>query len=517
MAVTPTTFDDNRMPADAASDKATAASSVDRWSIATAVVLVIFCLVIVADRAITPQIAVNVDPASYAVVSHELLNGEWLYTDIWDHKPPAPFIVYGIAELIFGYSPQTLLILNLIASLGILAMIYVVGSRSLGGRFAGIVAAGIWAVTCGSFGLEGRDPNTEILINVAVVCAALLIFTGRDAGWSVFRSIAIGFCLLLATMFKPVLVVTAGLLCLAHLVVSADRKMALRDVAVVASVGVTGWAAMFGYFAATGRGRIFYDSMIAYNQHYSGGIISNLIAPLRGNAELMFDVIAPLAAFAAIGLAALIMLDRRKAVFAIALLAGGWFAIAAPGRFSVHYYQMWLPPLIMTAAWGLGSLFANSNKLLRFGGLAGSVLLLFGCVVVQFGEYRQVAAGEFKPVLPVLERSGDTAAKINELLKPDETFFLWGNTPNMYLLADRRPPAAVIFESHLEQNPLYDRLRERVTDDLDRSQPTLLVVEYGRPTVPEWIAEKFDATPIYDDPTGYAIYANRNGRLASKN
>lgn len=490
-------------------------ASVDRASLVVIIAILSFVSLLVADRALMPAIPVNVDPASYAVVAHELLNGERLYQDIWDHKPPAPFIVYALAELAFGYTPQTLYTLNLVVCIALMLMMYALGSRSFGGRPAGLIAAGMWMLTCGSFGLEGRDPNTEILINASVAAALVLMLDESPTGWTMPRSIAIGFFLLLATMFKPVLVVMAVLLSIAHIATSDNVRRAVRDTAIVGVTGVIGWAVTFAYFGATGRGQIFYDSMVAYNRHYSGGIVSNLIAPIRGNAELMFDVIGPLAVFAAIGFFVLAVFDKRRAAISIALVAGGWFAIASPGRFSVHYYQMWLPPLILTVAWAIGVMVARDIRALRFAGYGAAALLSITIILVQIGEYRQVLAGEFKPVLPALQRSEATAHTIDEMLLPSETFFLWGNTPNMYLLAGRRPPTAVLFESHLEPNPLYATLRARVESDLDAAKPELLVVEHGRPPVPDWIADRFSPTPIHDDDSGYAIYTHRDGRIAN--
>jgi hypothetical protein len=480
------------------------------------VVIATLAGLIAAERYVVPSIPINVDPAYYAVVSHELLNGESLYSDIWDHKPPAPFIIYGAAELLFGYGTHTLVILHFILTFGLLILFFLVGRCGPGGNLTGYLAAALWALVSGSIGLEGRDPNTEIMMNACLMGAFLLFVSSSSSSLSRARSMAVGSLFLFATMFKPVVVAAAVLICIAHVALSSERRAAFRDVAVIGSVGILGWAATFGYFAATGRGRIFYDSMISFNHNYSGSIIQNLIAPLLANAELLIDVVAPLAVFGSVGFLFILWFDRRMAAFVLAFVAAGWFSIAAPGRFSVHYYQLWLPPLIVAASWGIGVLFTQKKKPLTAAGALASFILLASLVDVQVPSYREIYNGKHVPVVEKLAYSDRATRVINSKLEAGETFFLWGITTNLYLLTDRRPPALIIFDSHLEPGPLYAALSERVRSDLERNRPEMLVVEQGRPAPPEWITSGYLSEPLFIDRDSYAIYARRDGRLAGE-
>lgn len=494
--------------------KAASSSKVSSWLL-PAIVLISIASLISIERNISPAVPINVDPAYYAVVSHELLNGEQLYTDIWDHKPPAPFIVYGAAELLLGYGPATLLTLNLILTLLMLVLLFLVGRLGPGGDIAGYIAAGSWAIVSGSIGLEGRDPNTEIMMNVCLT-GAFLIFVKSENGMTRRSAIVAGVLFLIATMFKPVVVAAALLICLANLAFATDRRAAGRSTAIIGGIGILGWAGTFGYFGLTGRAGIFADSMIAFNRSYSGSIVGNLIAPLTGDAELLIDVIGPIAVIAG-GLFILVAwFDKRLAALVAAFVAAGWFGIAAPGRFSIHYYQLWLPPLIIAAAWGIGVLSISNRRFVRWASPVVIGLLFGGLIATQISEYKTVIAGKHTPVVRKLAHSAPTLRFISENLEPNETFFLWGITTNMYLLAERRPPAAVIFDGHLESGPMFATLSSRVISDLDREKPELLVVEYGRPPVPTWISDGYDTTPIFDDPKGYAVYARLDGRLGRR-
>ena len=48
----------------------------------------------------------------YAVIGHELLEGRELYADLYDQKPPAPYLTYAAAELLVGYGPAQMFALG---------------------------------------------------------------------------------------------------------------------------------------------------------------------------------------------------------------------------------------------------------------------------------------------------------------------------------------------------------------------------------------------------------------------
>ncbi|QQS34264.1 MAG: hypothetical protein IPM50_06760 [Acidobacteriota bacterium] len=480
-----------------------------------AAILLLFCAAMLTERLLMTSVPINVDPAAYAVASHEILNGERLYSDIWDHKPPAPFMVYAAFEAALGYGPSTLFVMNFLATLAIMFGLFLICRRGPGGDSAGLIAAGIWALVSGSIGLEMRDPNTEALMNVCIVFAFFAMFSGeRTIG--VRRAFIAGLLLFAATMFKPVVVVVAAAFAAGHVIRSTEKARAFWDIAVVASIGIAGWLITFGYFGLTGRGELFYDAVIVYNRHYAGGMIENILAPLYGKAELFVDVIGPLAIFAALLSMPLFFADRKRWIIAVLYVCSAWVAIALPGRFSVHYYQLWLPAFIITIAWGIGSLLKFENRVLQFSAYASVAVVSLILALTQIADHRAVLAGEHVPVIKTLNKADETTAVINSMLREDETIIVWGNTPNIYMLTRRRPPTILLFDSHFDPNPIREKLVGLAQEKLDMSGTELLVVECDRPPVPDWIAMHFEEAPISQDPEGYTIYARRGGRIAGE-
>src|SRR2546421_11948044 len=129
-------------------------------------VLVGLCALVFASRLHTYDEPLERDLTTFAVIAHEMLNGKNLYSDLWDHKPPAIHVTYAAAEMIAGYGRDSIFLMNVAAALATLFACYFAGSAAGGGRVGGFVAAGLWALASGGLGIQGNQPNTEGFIHV---------------------------------------------------------------------------------------------------------------------------------------------------------------------------------------------------------------------------------------------------------------------------------------------------------------------------------------------------------------
>lgn len=482
--------------------------------------LLILATAIVCERLFVPQMPLSPDSTAYAIIGHELLNGKTLYTDIWDHKPPVIYIVYAAAEILLGYSPQTIVLLNVFIGILFMLGLFYAGKAGRGGTISGLWAAGLWVIVSGyTFEIEARDPNTEVFINACVIWAFALLAKNRERDLAAKHLIFVGLLFTLGSFFKPVFIAYAVFLMAAHIAFprggKTNRKKALIDTLLIGAIGAIGWILMFTYFAATGRFEIFYKTIVSYNSYYSGNILANIIAPLQGRSEVVLDFMNPLAAFAVAGLILTFFYNRRKAALLGAFLASTWIAIALPGRFYAHYFQLWLPVLIVGSSWAIGHYVVSEKTHLRLASYAAGIFLAGFLIFNQISSYQSAMAKDWTPFInPPLVAGEDTARQINSLLKEDETFLLWGNTPNLYFLSNRRPPAAFLFQQHLNESPVSETLVNRVKSDLERVRPELLIAESGKPPAPDWIAQDYELLPIPQNKNTYSFYMRRGGRLA---
>ena len=98
---------------------------------------------------------------------------------------------------------------------------------------------------------------------LAAAFALLLSLRGPEPQWR--RTLAIGLCFLVGSLYKHVVVVQAGLLCLAYVMFAApeQRRRALIQTAVIGAVGALGWLAVCGLFALRGEFADFYEWVFA--------------------------------------------------------------------------------------------------------------------------------------------------------------------------------------------------------------------------------------------------------------
>src|SRR5881398_3324490 len=131
-----------------------------------AAALIGLCALIFSLRLHTYDEPLERDLTTYAVIAHEMLNGKNLYSDFWDHKPPAIHVTYAAAEWIAGYGRSSIFLVNVVAAIAALVACYFAGAAGGRGPLAGLIAATLWTLASGDLSIQGNQPNTEIFLNV---------------------------------------------------------------------------------------------------------------------------------------------------------------------------------------------------------------------------------------------------------------------------------------------------------------------------------------------------------------
>ena len=444
------------------------------------------------------------DLTTYAVIGHEMLGGKALYTDLWDHKPPAIYVTYAAAELIAGYSRDSIFLLNISAAFATLLACYFAGSAAGGGRLGGLVAATLWALASGDLAIEGNQPNTELFLNALLTLAFAILMRAEKRDVGLRAALLIGLFFAVASLYKNIAVVEAALLALAYFAwpAAGSRKKALANVVIIGAVGALAWGLVFGYFAAQGQGEAFTEAVFTYNAYYSGSIWQNLGQVLRWP-RVSADVLAALFPLAILSLAGtilgLIFGPRRPWIFLLTFAIATHIAVLLPGRSFPHYYQLWLPPLAIGGGWSVSFLkrilpAAFSRLAYIVAGATCGILLM-----LELPYYRLSAEiwsiNKYGKIFLETER---VARQIDHLLPPGATFYEWGNESGFYLASGHKPSSGVFLAEPMLDGPLAAKLSQRLIDDLERIKPELIVVDgltmaqtpRGHPVV-SWFEENY--------------------------
>ena len=462
------------------------------------------------------------DVATYAVIAGEMLQGRRLYTDLWDHKPPAVYAVFAAAQAVVSDPTGSIFLVGLLCAWTTGLALFAAGSWGAGPQ-AGLWTAAFWALLSADLALQASQPNTEALINacLAIAFAALLRVGPRALEARVW---AAGLFLGAAILLKPIVAPLALAWGLVHVLApppQTPRARAAVQAAVLLGLCALGAAAVAAYFAATGRWTFLWSTLVVHNLHYAGPLLPNLregLRPGRLFPPLLRDVLPLLAAILPVlALAAVTRWSRRVALL-VAWMVTVPIAIAAPGRFYPHYYQLWLPPLCIAAGWSLAALAQRTRlptAVTAAGGAAVALALAF-----QVGPAYALSAADWSDTKygDVFLRSRDIAHEVDGMIGPRETFFQWGNEPEIYLYARRAPPTGVLWAQHMQTGPLRNQLRSRALEQLSLADPQLVVWCRDEPAptgaLGEWFKERYEPHPTrVRQQKGFSFWVRRGGTL----
>lgn len=492
----------------------------------TGVLLVLGIVVMGLVRLCSYGAILEMDQATYAVIAREMLSGRELYSDLWDHKPPLVFMVYGAAQVVAGVGAAHIYLLGLLAATATMLGVYRAAAFGPGARATGLAAAAFFTVVAATPRIGADQPNSESFINVALVWAfALLLGAGRrGVEWGRFAGIGALFAA--ASHFKHVSVAVAAALVLVHLAYSprGRRVRAVVEASLIVATGALSWALMFGYFALVGRFADAWDANITFNMGYAGS------TPLvtRFDPRLLFPAkLGSLHVLVLACCAGMLMLrpplSRRTALLAAYAVSCG-VAIALPGRFHYHYYQLWLPVLCIGAAWAMACSKRFRGPSLRH--LALATLTVLAAAQVFLLRQEPDTWLRFKDDGARLAYNYRLAGTIDALLPPNATFYQWGHYVELYYYTGRRPPAGELRSGHLFSGGRVRERALRLVGALDRERPELVLTapswpfERARHPVVDWLREnyvQFDPSLLvarWHSPFGF--YCLRGGDLDAR-
>ena len=420
--------------------------------------------VIAAQRLRTFDQVPNRDVLLYGVIGHELLNGRQLYSDLWDHKPPLIYVSYAFAETLVGFGEQQLYLLAVVLACWTAAAIAWCGARV--GAASAAWALSLWVLTWNSASLEGNQPNAELFMNALLITAFGVVVTASQLTRQ--RAVVFGALVALVTLFKPYGLIYA----LLPLVLLTDRQWMIKRNLLAIPVAIAAvWIPVVWYFVLTNRTAIFVETLWGFNRRYAGSTPLNLVGSvLLSLTPLAYIVLVPLIAIVAIVGWSQVRrggLDPRPWRLLLAYIAITHVAVALPGRFFAHYYQLWLPPLIVGAAWSVTT-FRRPVLL-----MVGSVCLLG----LQIHDLR-LDPDEWGRRANVLPESALEARRLGaELRRTAECEFGLniGSEVGIYFYGHFRPAAGVFYQSHVDNSQLGGELLERIRHS-DRYRPCFLTV-----------------------------------------
>jgi hypothetical protein len=400
------------------------------------------------------------DEAIYATTAAAMRQGELLYRDVVDHKPPLIYHVYQAGFALFGdFETHGAHLFVILAVLATAILLWRLGGRGPLGPRAGLVAALLWLVFSTTWhDYDALAANCELFLLVPQTLAALVVLVTFDQPAGPLRlllHLVAGTLIGVAALFKyqalTFLAVSLGML-LYGAAVSRDSRRS----AILAAGLQLGGALLpaLGYLAAAavlGNAR---DTLtwFRFNFSYLDAGLTGWSALGRGARRLFLIGGVALVPYA-LGIAGAIATARAlvrqvrpprsrsrsprhapepRDVMALLWLLSSALAVCAGGRFFGHYFHLILPPLCLLGAAGFLRLWDQSRTIRRWLiGLCAApalVFLLLATVARPLAEKLDHADPPYQPV----------AARLAALSPSNARIFVWGNSPQLYVLARRQ-------------------------------------------------------------------------------
>jgi hypothetical protein len=400
------------------------------------------------------------DEGIFAAVAQAMSNGAFLYSDIWDNKPPGIFLVY-LSAYLTGIDMLVVRLLDLGAMLGVVTLVFLM-ARRVAGELPAAIAGGVCAVLLASPIFEGHLANTETFMVLFTSLGMYLLLRRLDTP-AVRPELlfAPGLAFGAALMFKQVAVFDAMA---ALLFVLLFFRLEPRYIGgFVAGLAVPPLLAG-GLFFVTGSFADFWYATVVHLVDYRGD------APATGQLAIK---LLPLA----IALPYVVWLRPWKTGLSEGLLQL-WLAFAvlgvvASGRAYPHYLIQAVPPLaLVLVAWAVGRHLVMLRRGNVTAGLLVACLALYHVVFSPLGwvawnqepqttreyyrNFLEYASGErsreqyeafFDWRVPAHLR---LIEEVKELSLDSSTLFVWGDLPWIYPEAGLENPTRypVLFNAH---------------------------------------------------------------------
>jgi 4-amino-4-deoxy-L-arabinose transferase-like glycosyltransferase len=331
-----------------------------------------------------PAEPLDCDEAAYAYIAHRMLEGDVLYRDLTENKPPLGYWLYALAVALGGYNELAIRVMPIPFVLGTIGLTWWIAWR-LGGALSAGLAAGLFALLSTDPYLFGNGANLEHFMNLFATASLAFVLLAWQRGARRYLWLA-GFALGAAALVKQVALVHAcaflPALCLrSDPSAASDQRRARR--ALLDLVAFTaGIAAILVITAlvllAWGAGRSAYDDIFLYGKALATDTQPNPSAPsplvrwLTGNADPSGRLpwpfgstdylvwwasaswplmIASLPALAYFVLGAASSAPRRLVAV---WTASAWIQVALPGLYWQHYYLLPVAGVAISVAVCLG-------------------------------------------------------------------------------------------------------------------------------------------------------------------
>lgn len=411
------------------------------------------------------------DEAVYQIIGKGIRAGRIIYTGVWDNKPPLLFYLYAAAD---GNQFITRLLSILFGILSIIIFFFL-GKLFFRNEKGVAVSTALFGLFLGLPFLEGNIANTEVFMLLLIVLSAFLVYKSLQRNQCTLLFIA-GISVGIAALFKIVGVIDTTAFGL--FILFADN---LPLPARIKRLGIFS----IGWLIPIALTIIHLVSLGVFHEFLQTALFENVGYVGYGNQFIIPQGLL-IVKLLLLSIASSLLILKRKSLspsllFIFLWLSFSLFNVFFSQRPYTHYLLLLVPSFSL-----LIGLFFTAQKLKNMLLITTAIITIVICR--NFTLYWNVGGYYNNFISYVLgmktqfeyqyffdtdtPRDYRVVEYLKNILKPEDSLFIWGNNPQIYVLTNTLPPGRFAAAYHITGS------KERIEETkkaLEGKNPTYIV------------------------------------------
>lgn len=425
------------------------------------------------------------DEGVYQVVGRALRDGRLLYKSIWDNKPPLLYIYYAVVDSDLFF----IRLLSLLFGAGAIVMFFFLAKKLMKSNSAVYASTALYTVLFGLPVLEGNIANAENFMHLPIIASLYLLVSSENKRKKYLYYLFAGFLLSLAFLTKIVAVFDfAAFITIIFFIRVYEKKPLLKrffgfisEESLFIIAFIVPILAVMLYFFAGGAFSDFYRAAFSQNVGYVG--TGNYFLFPMGKLFLKIGLLV----FSLLLILKYFSFFKKNAGIVLIWIAFSLFDTFFSDRPYTHYVLTLLPSFcllvglifsekkkIMYAVLSLIIVAAIGNSFNIYGKIGGYYLNYLSFVFD--GKPMEAYQSFFDKSTP---RDYELARFITEKSNSSDVF-LWGDSPQVYFLADKLPPGRYTVAYHIT---FYKDAVSETKNDLKKKNVKFIIQTKNDPTI----------------------------------
>jgi hypothetical protein len=479
------------------------------------------------------------DQSIYAVVGDGILHGKMPYRDLWDFKPPGIFLVYALAQGVFGHNMLSVRILEVLGMIGLVFLFMRFAETFFGRSRAGLIGGAVAALIHAQLDFwHTAQPEVfgGYLTFAALILATSRVHPQRRRYWVWFGT---GLLFGLAFLFKPPLG-GGAFVCAAYLTKREQLRVgstarALYAVLVVGASALLPIGLCAFWFWVRGAWPALHWTLAEFTPGYTALGWANRSASgmLYYALEEAFFKFSALAAAGVLAMASITPIhgrEREGTFLVLGIIAMQIAGVTMQGKFFPYHYAATLQLIGFLAGLGLYKLWRRCVVGGLGGALAFASFVLITCEMRTATrdlpqEYSERALLRLRYAFHLepyksreaidrecayvadfnLQADRDVGLEVRSRTGSADPIFVWGFEPAIYWFAEREPSSRFIYDVAQRSEWQKGYARAALMRELNARLPAMIIVQHNDvfPAVTGHAWDSHDELPGFPELSGF--------------